>query len=547
MSSMRKISPYSTNQGNEGTCWAHSTARLISRLIKSFGLKPGDDYPDEFHDTIMFEEGEILDEYYDTINCSSQHTIFNCIALAQDIHERKGKPFSMHKSLNKVINWESENLSALLFHFIFNSIKNKYGCNGLKISTEKRLESAPIFYFFKLLRRHITEEKIKDILNYSNYQIPPAPPSSPASPEIDLPLGWQVRISRKKYRGYSYWFNTLTGEKTWKDPRGVVPLPSPASPISPLLTNEDKPKKKRVTNGYILFSKSVREEVIAKLTVGDEKPKNTEIMKQQAAMWSELDSDEKAVWNDRAKETNDVIGGGLMVPTFQQVQENKIMFSRLITKLASVFEFFRISLKRKTLKVNMFMSTDLNNFIQINDKLGFRDFGWSEPTIWDEDKKNNTTNKGYTTITTISIKSTWFETITRVLEYGLYVLLTLYGHAILITAIEGEFFIVKNSWGSNRNWSLPNDEQFIVDNKLNISTLIEHSGNTRVVLVFIVSERLEDEIFTEDKLPKKSIIHTLKKTAKRLSACFGMGKKNKTQNKFKKYHKKLSKNVQKNN
>ena len=42
----------------------------------------------------------------------------------------------MHKSLNKVINWESENLSAMLFHFIFNSIKNKYGCDGLKISTD---------------------------------------------------------------------------------------------------------------------------------------------------------------------------------------------------------------------------------------------------------------------------------------------------------------------------------------------------------------------------------------------------------------------------
>ncbi len=73
-------------------------------------------------------------------------------------------------------------------------------------------------------------------------------------------------------------------------------------------------------------------------------------------------------------------------------------------------------------------------------------------------------------------------------------------------------------------------------------TLIEHSDNTRVILIFIVPQKLEDEIFTEEKLPKKSIIHTLKKTAKRLSACFGMGKKNKTQNKFKKYHKKLSKN-----
>jgi hypothetical protein len=24
MSSVRKLSPYSTNEGNEGTCWAHS-------------------------------------------------------------------------------------------------------------------------------------------------------------------------------------------------------------------------------------------------------------------------------------------------------------------------------------------------------------------------------------------------------------------------------------------------------------------------------------------------------------------------------------------
>ena len=66
--------------------------------------------------------------------------------------------------------------------------------------------------------------------------------------------------------------------------------------------DEDKPKKKRGANGYILFSKSVRDEVIAKLSVDGEKPKNTEIMKQQAAMWAEVDADEKAIWNAKAKE-----------------------------------------------------------------------------------------------------------------------------------------------------------------------------------------------------------------------------------------------------
>jgi hypothetical protein len=507
MSSARKISPYSTNQGNEGTCWAHSTARLISRLIKSLGFL-GDDYPDEFHDTIMFEEGEILEEYYDTINCSSEHTIFHCIAHAQDIHERKGKPFSMHKSLNKVINWESENLSAMLFHFIFNSIKNKYGCDGLKVSTERRLESAPIFYFLKLLRKGITEEKIKVILKYNDYQMLPTPvlPSPPinASPE-ELPVGWMVM--NRGYDGRVYYFHPATNRWSLTRPAAEHVSPPRAPHPPPLVWPSDDDE------GWTDLS------LLPHSTLSPVLPANQSNLGRYV-----------------------IVGGGLMVPTFQQVKENKVMFSRLITKLASVFELLRISLKKKTLKVNMFMSTNLNNFIQINDKLGFRDFGWSEPTIWDEDKKNNKTRKRYTTIPTISIKSIWFETITRILEHGLYVLLRIYTHAILITAIEGNFFIVKNSWGSDKNWTLPNGEQFIVDNKLNISTLIEHSSYTRVVLVFIVSERLEDKIFTEDKLPKKSIIHTLKKTAKRLSACFGMGKKNKTQNKFKKYHKKLSKN-----
>ncbi len=68
--------------------------------------------------------------------------------------------------------------------------------------------------------------------------------------------------------------------------------------------DEDKLKKKRGTTGYILFSKSVRNDVIAKLNVGDEKPKNTEIMKQQAAMWAELSVEEKADWTAKANETN---------------------------------------------------------------------------------------------------------------------------------------------------------------------------------------------------------------------------------------------------
>ena len=98
-------------------------------------------------------------------------------------------------------------------------------------------------------------------------------------------------------------------KKTKKDPK------EPKEPKEPKAKKEKKSKgdssdeevevkKKRGTNGYILYSKSVRDEVIAKLTVGDEKPKNTEIMKQQAAMWAEVDADEKAQWNAKATELN---------------------------------------------------------------------------------------------------------------------------------------------------------------------------------------------------------------------------------------------------
>jgi len=450
MSYVRKISPYSTNQGNEGICWAHSTARLISRLIKiHFGERQ------QLSDEFIFDEDELLDDYYDTINCSTENTIFHCIALTQDIHERKGKPFSTHKSLNKVINWESENLSALLFHFILNWLKNKYGCTGLKFEFAA---AVPIFYFLKLIQQHITEENIKDILNYYDFQMPPFPPP-PVSP---LPDGWQMRMSRSK--NLPYWLNTLTGEKTWKDPEGVVPPPS-------LVARYHYPASVQST-----LSRNV------------------------------------------------VVGGGLMAPTFRQVQENKVMFLRLITKLASLFELLRIALEKKTLKINLFVLDNLydgkltGDFYKINDKGSLQHRGF--PILW-------------------PIRRMWFKRIKQVLEQGLYVLLCIYEHAILITGIKGRFFIVKNSWGIERDWILPDGVNFIVDNKLSIATLIEHSKLSGIELVYIEFETPKDEIFTKKKLSNKSIIHTLKKTAKRLSRYFGKGRKiKKFGKKTKKYYNK---------
>ena len=83
-----------------------------------------------------------------------------------------------------------------------------------------------------------------------------------------------------------------------------TPKKTKKSKDEPSSDDEDKPKKKRGPSGYILFSKENREDVKAKLLVGDEKPKNTEVMKHLAQMWQELDADEKAEWIAKAKESN---------------------------------------------------------------------------------------------------------------------------------------------------------------------------------------------------------------------------------------------------
>ena len=69
-------------------------------------------------------------------------------------------------------------------------------------------------------------------------------------------------------------------------------------------SDDDKPKKKR-TSGYILFSNATRDDVKTQITKDDEKPKNTEVMKELARQWKALSDEEQSVWNDKAKEIKD--------------------------------------------------------------------------------------------------------------------------------------------------------------------------------------------------------------------------------------------------
>jgi hypothetical protein len=59
-------------------------------------------------------------------------------------------------------------------------------------------------------------------------------------------------------------------------------------------------KPRRVT-GYILFCNSNRNDVKTKLSLSDEKPKNTEVLTELARLWRAIDPEEKEDWNSKAK------------------------------------------------------------------------------------------------------------------------------------------------------------------------------------------------------------------------------------------------------
>ena len=65
--------------------------------------------------------------------------------------------------------------------------------------------------------------------------------------------------------------------------------------------SDDKPKKKR-TSGYIIFSNATRDDVKTQITQGDEKPKNTDVMKELARQWKALSDEERDQWNEKATE-----------------------------------------------------------------------------------------------------------------------------------------------------------------------------------------------------------------------------------------------------
>jgi hypothetical protein len=64
-------------------------------------------------------------------------------------------------------------------------------------------------------------------------------------------------------------------------------------------SDDEKPKKKR-TSGYIVFSKAMREDAIAKLSADGATYKNQDVMTELGAMWKALGDEDKQLWNAKA-------------------------------------------------------------------------------------------------------------------------------------------------------------------------------------------------------------------------------------------------------
>ena len=133
-----------TDQGKEGTCYAHATSHMLSRLFKVLIFKNN------------MERGEGCSLYYDTINCANadtpQKNIFQCIwkyiSYPEDCISSK------------------EILPALLFLFIYRIITKKFKCAGGNTI-------ASIIFFFQEIKNYNTVEhsldSIKKLLNYSEF------------------------------------------------------------------------------------------------------------------------------------------------------------------------------------------------------------------------------------------------------------------------------------------------------------------------------------------------------------------------------------------
>lgn len=139
----REKSTVVTNQEQQTTCFAHSSSTMLSRFIKN---KYGRDFE---------IENENCHYYYNTVKCSVENTIFDCF-----LNMKKMPVDGCDKNIDQH-GWNKENISAILFIFLYNLLIDALGCEGASV------HDCVSFFVYYFKNHDINEETIKMILRYN--------------------------------------------------------------------------------------------------------------------------------------------------------------------------------------------------------------------------------------------------------------------------------------------------------------------------------------------------------------------------------------------
>jgi hypothetical protein len=156
---IRQYSDIYTNQGSEGTCLVHACSSTIARALKV-------NFSDYFGKQV-----EVCDYYYKTEGnyACAGGLLFNCF-----INDKLNNACNYHRGLDRDIErdnnrWSNENISALLFHFIYTIIYSY----RLKLEKKKKLEDKAwpyvvIPHFLNTLKKtNIDRTYVDKILDYN--------------------------------------------------------------------------------------------------------------------------------------------------------------------------------------------------------------------------------------------------------------------------------------------------------------------------------------------------------------------------------------------
>ena len=490
----RSLSGYFTDQGVEGTCWAHGISRLVARVIKIISKQ---------HFLEINETNHEYDIFYNTIICNKKKTIFGCIKTK--LLEQKNKK---QKSLEAAL------LSALLFHFIFKKLLNMYK-KGAWHRTARNI--SPILEYFKTI--DITSEIIKEVLDYDNYKMFKSIKPRKFNVRNDVEYrnkgkewlpGIVVQVNPLMVKPYG---DEGTKGKKWDEVRFKPPGP-PRNPS----TDSDSGSDSSIDSGIDSSIDSGSDSGSRHTTPSDNSlllnanlPNGWSMATDRSgrAYYYETVLNARPQWEFPSEEA------------IHQIYDPEIdeLFEKLIKQLKTVFSHI------KTIPLDLYSSIDLNNFELIEKP---------ERELQPLQRKQveaiaKEANSRYNTLKFVeydrdityrrrTIKSQNIDLvlnlIRKVLNTGLYINITFFpdplkikadGHSMTITNIDNNTLTIKNSWGTKGDYEIEDENQseeeltvnFVEDNKLEWNKLkqLVEDKIIFIELTFIIPTKSSNKYF----------------------------------------------------